>query len=106
MCDPEGCATVLGAIGGGTPPLVDPNLRRHKNHCFVQTFWGLYKGGGGPFGSGPDQDRPPWLAVGMCFCIPTTAYTARRNNLWRCKYSYTRMKSLPRLLRKYSISRL
>ena len=20
MCDPEGCATVLGAVGGGTPP--------------------------------------------------------------------------------------
>ena len=27
MCDSEGCATVLGAVGGGTaPPLVDPNL--------------------------------------------------------------------------------
>ena len=30
MCDPEGCATVLGVVrGGGTqapPPLVDPNL--------------------------------------------------------------------------------
>ena len=27
MCDPEGCATVLGVVGGGDPPpLVDPNL--------------------------------------------------------------------------------
>ena len=27
ICDPEGCATVLGAVGEGTPPpLVDPNL--------------------------------------------------------------------------------
>ena len=25
MCDPEGCATILGVVGGGgTPPLVPP----------------------------------------------------------------------------------
>ena len=26
MCEPEGCATVLGAVGGGGGALVDPNL--------------------------------------------------------------------------------
>ena len=46
MCDPEGCATVLGAVGGG----------------------------GGALGSGPDQDRPPWVIHEeeylMCYRLP------------------------------------
>ena len=52
MCDPEGCATVLGAVGGGggdkgtggiPPPLVDPNLGGRR---VGRSAAGLLGGGG------------------------------------------------------------
>ena len=44
MCEPEGCATVLGAVGGGDPPpLVDPNLGGRR----VRRSAARLPGGGG-----------------------------------------------------------
>ena len=48
MCDPEGCATVLGAVGGGGGGLVDPNLGGRQ---VGQSAAGLPGGGGGLVGT-------------------------------------------------------
>ena len=42
MCDPEGCSTVWGAVGGGgtpTPPFVDPNPAERGTESEVAHKW-------------------------------------------------------------------
>ena len=46
MCDPEGCSTVWGAVGGGggthPPPFVDPNPAERGTESEVAPKWAMW----------------------------------------------------------------